>query len=256
VHNTYFTLPVLIAMLSNHYGWLYQGPHNWLVLVLLMLAGALIRHSFVVRHKALCRAGACPGNTPSAARVLLGLAIWLAPAPPVPARPARGDAGPGQAVVDQRCVLCHNAQVQQKNVALHTPELIAQHAQAVYQQVVVLKAMPLNNATQITDAERALIKRWFEAGASPCPAPASATGTPRASPAPAARVVRHHRLHGGRRPATRAPRTSGRSRQAQAARGRGQHGRQVVRAQRPRTGTLSAPPGPVSTQRSSPCTLL
>ncbi len=25
VHNTYFTLPVLVAMLSNHYGWLYQG---------------------------------------------------------------------------------------------------------------------------------------------------------------------------------------------------------------------------------------
>jgi len=54
VHNTYFTLPVLVAMLSNHYGWLTQAPHNWLVLVLLMLAGALIRHSFVARHKAPC----------------------------------------------------------------------------------------------------------------------------------------------------------------------------------------------------------
>jgi uncharacterized membrane protein len=70
-----------------------------------------------------------------------------------------------QAVVEQRCATCHNAQVQQKNVALHTPELIRQHAQAIYQQVVVLKAMPLNNATQITDDERVLIKRWFEAGA-------------------------------------------------------------------------------------------
>ncbi len=53
----------------------------------------------------------------------------------------------------------------QKNVALHTPELLKQHAQAVYQQSVVLKLMPMNNATQITDDERALIKRWFEAGA-------------------------------------------------------------------------------------------
>ena len=26
VHNTYFTLPVLIAMLSNHYGFLYGAP--------------------------------------------------------------------------------------------------------------------------------------------------------------------------------------------------------------------------------------
>ena len=35
----------------------------------------------------------------------------------------------------------------------------------MYQQAAVLKLMPMNNATQITDAERALIKRWFEAGA-------------------------------------------------------------------------------------------
>ena len=47
----------------------------------------------------------------------------------------------------------------------HTPDLIRQHAQNVYQQVAVLKVMPLNNATQMSDAERALIRRWFEAGA-------------------------------------------------------------------------------------------
>jgi uncharacterized membrane protein len=69
------------------------------------------------------------------------------------------------AVVEQRCIVCHNAQVQQKNVALHTPELLQQHAQAVYQQVAVLKLMPLNNATQITEDERALFKRWYEGGA-------------------------------------------------------------------------------------------
>ena len=58
-------------------------------------------------------------------------------------------------MVDQFCTLCHNAQVQNKGVALHTPELLRQHAQAVYQQAVVLRLMPFNNATQITDAERA-----------------------------------------------------------------------------------------------------
>jgi uncharacterized membrane protein len=61
--------------------------------------------------------------------------------------------------------MCHNAQVQQKNVALHSDALIRQHAQALYQQAVVLKLMPLSNATQITDDERAVIKRWVEAGA-------------------------------------------------------------------------------------------
>jgi len=170
VHNTYFTLPVLVAMLSNHYGWLYQGPHNWLVLVLLMLAGALIRHSFVVRHKALVLGARVPWEYAAAGTaVLLGLGVWLAPAPQPPV--AAGTPAPTlaevKAVIDQRCSLCHNATVQQKNVALHTEALITQHRQAIYQQVAVLKLMPLNNATQITEAERALIRRWFET-----PAPA------------------------------------------------------------------------------------
>jgi len=167
VHNTYFTLPVLVAMLSNHYGWLTQGAHNWIVLVLLMLAGALIRHSFVARHKAKVKGVAAPwGYAIAGTAILAGLVVWLAPAPSVAtAAPAKVALADVNAVVQQRCVLCHNAQVQQKNVALHTPELIRQHAQQMYQQAVVLKLMPFNNATQITDAERALIKRWFESGA-------------------------------------------------------------------------------------------
>ena len=170
VHNTYFTLPVLIAMLSNHYGWLYQGRNNWLVLVLLMLAGALIRHSFVARHKAHVLGKRTPWEHAVAGMVvLLGLAIWLAPAPPSPAAMAAASKPASfaevKAVIDQRCVMCHNDQLQNKGVALHTPALIQQHAQAVYQQAAVLKLMPMNNATQITDDERALIKRWYDAGA-------------------------------------------------------------------------------------------
>ena len=174
VHNTYFTLPVLIAMISNHYGWLYQGPDNWLVLVLLMLAGALIRHSFVARHKAHVLGKRTPWEHAVAGTLLLlGLAIWLAPPPPSAAAQAAA-AKPVtfaevKTVIDQRCTMCHNAQLQNKNIALHTPELIQQHAQAVYQQTSVLKLMPMNNATQITEDERALIQRWFEAGAPTAP---------------------------------------------------------------------------------------
>jgi len=100
--------------------------------------------------------------------VIVALVVWRAPAPTPKADVATAipvSAAAVRAVVEQRCVLCHNAQVQQKNVALHTPELLRQHAQAVYQQTAVLKLMPMNNATQITDAERALIGDWFKAGA-------------------------------------------------------------------------------------------
>jgi uncharacterized membrane protein len=166
VHNTYFTLPVLVAMLSNHYGWLVSGPRNWVVLVLLMLAGALIRHSFVARHKALVQGRRVPWEHAAVGiGALLGLVVWLAPAPSAPGSSRPVAFAELKAVLEQRCVLCHNAQLQSKNVALHTPALIRQHASQVYQQAVLQKTMPLNNATQITDDERALIKRWFEAGA-------------------------------------------------------------------------------------------
>ena len=170
VHNTYFTLPVLIAMLSNHYGWLSVGAQNWLVLVLLMLAGALIRHSFVARHKAGVQGRRAPWEYAVAGTAMLaGLVIWMAPPPPSAAAIAAAAQPAGfaevKSVIAQRCEMCHNAQVQNKGIALHTPELLRQHAQAVYQQAVVLRLMPFNNATQITEEERALIKRWFEAGA-------------------------------------------------------------------------------------------
>ncbi len=173
VHNTYFTLPVLVAMMSNHYGWLYQGQYNWLVLVLLMLAGALIRHSFVARHRALVQGKRVPWeHAIGGTVVLLGLAIWLAP-PPTAATQATPGGTPLAAVtsveikalLEQRCLMCHNAENAQKNVALHTSKLVKQHAQSIYQQVAVLKLMPFNNTTQITDAERSQFKRWFEAGA-------------------------------------------------------------------------------------------
>lgn len=166
VHNTYFTLPVLIAMLSNHYGFLYGAKHNWVVLVLIMLAGALIRHSFVARHKALVAGHRVPWEYAIGGTALIvALVVWLAPAP---ANPGTSVAPPSfaqvRAVVEQRCAMCHNEQVISKGVQLHTPELITKNAQAIYQQAVVLKAMPMNNATQITDAERSLLGRWFEAG--------------------------------------------------------------------------------------------
>jgi uncharacterized membrane protein len=188
VHNTYFTLPVLFAMMSNHYGWLYSGEHNWAVLVLLMLAGALVRHSFVARHKARVQGRRVPWEHAGAGvGVLLAMVAWLAPAsgPDAPVTtataPPAADAtkqlaaagATAQAlsfsqvkgVIDQRCVLCHSAAMQSKGIAFDSPASIKRHAQQLYQQAVVLKLMPLNNATQMTAAERDLLKRWYEEGA-------------------------------------------------------------------------------------------
>jgi uncharacterized membrane protein len=177
VHNTYFTLPVLFAMLSNHYGWAYGHPHNWLVLVLIMLAGALIRQFFVARHKTEVAGKPAPWHWAIASAVImLGVAVWLAPAPApvVPAAKVLSEAElftQVQGIVSQRCQMCHNAQLANKGVALHEPGLIRERAQQIYQQAVVLKAMPMNNATQITEAERATLGAWFKAIPSGKPSP-------------------------------------------------------------------------------------
>ena len=168
VHNTYFTLPVLAAMLSNHYAFLHGAEGNWIVLVVVMAAGALIRTSFVARHRALVLGRRVPWEYAGlGCALLVGLATWLAPKsggarPPVPARVTFAQV---QDIVKERCSLCHNANVANKGVRLDAPDQILAHAAQMYQQAVVLKAMPLNNATQITDAERGVLKQWYEAGA-------------------------------------------------------------------------------------------
>ena len=174
VHNTFFTLPVLFTMMSNHYGFTFGAKNNWVVLVAIMVAGALIRFSFALRHRALTLGKPVPWQYAVIGVLLLGVTIWAvrpdaqtvtaAAAPATPATPATFTQVQG--IVTQRCVLCHGAALQSKNVRLDSADEVARHAQAIYQQAVVLKAMPMNNSTQITDDERALLKRWFEAGAS------------------------------------------------------------------------------------------
>ena len=182
VHNTYFTLPVLFAMLSNHYSFTYTNKNNWIVLVLMMLAGALIRQFFVMRHG--YKLGRNSHPWPYAVVGVAGIVaaiVWMRPpvqaavaSAPVASAPvvagSAGAPGPGlvdvQKVLEQRCYMCHGSAVQMKNVRLDSPESLRQHAQSVYQQVVVTRVMPMNNATGITDAERALIGKWFLAGAS------------------------------------------------------------------------------------------
>jgi uncharacterized membrane protein len=168
VHNTYFTLPVIFAMLSNHYSFLYTHENQWVILVMMMLAGALIRQFFVQRHG--YHLGRAKNPLPFAIAgvvILLGVIVWMRPATsatssaqlaPVTLAELRG-------VLEQRCYMCHGPQVQMKNVRLDTDEGVKQHALNLYQQVVVTKQMPMNNATGITEDERQLIKRWYEGGA-------------------------------------------------------------------------------------------
>ena len=167
VHNTYFTLPVLFAMLSGHYSFTFSHPQNWLVLIGMMAACAAIRQFFVKRHGyKLGRNGNPLGYALAGVAALVALMVWLAPAPSAtPAGVQQVGYKELQPVLERRCYLCHGEQVQMKNIRLDSRPSVKAYAQYLYQQAVVLKLMPMNNATGITEAERALIKQWFEGGA-------------------------------------------------------------------------------------------
>jgi uncharacterized membrane protein len=60
-------------------------------------------------------------------------------------------------------VMCHGAALQSKNIRVDSVEALDKHAALVYQQVVVTKQMPMNNATGVTPEEREQIAAWFRA---------------------------------------------------------------------------------------------
>ena len=169
VHNTYFTLPVIFAMLSNHYSFLYTHELRWVLLFVMMVAGALIRQFFVQRHG--YHLGRAKNPWPFAAVgvvMILGVIVALRPGPQ--AASAATTSAPVsfsqvQTILAQRCYSCHGVQVQMKNVRLDSAEGVKLNAQNLYQQVVVTQQMPMNNATGITEAERTTIAQWFQAGA-------------------------------------------------------------------------------------------
>lgn len=172
VHNTYFTLPVVFLMLSNHYSFTYTSAHGWIIMSLFILAGAVIRQYFVLRHM-----GKNQLAYPVAGIALLLVVGWLAaPAPSTlqassqAASAASNHAavtlGQVQAIMAARCVECHSVRPTQAGfpaapagIMLDTPQSTVQHATQI-KQVVASKYMPLANMTGMTDAERAAVAAW------------------------------------------------------------------------------------------------
>jgi uncharacterized membrane protein len=185
VHNTYFTLPVLFTMISNHYALTFGAPRNWLVLIAISAAGVLIRVYFVARHKRHERGGhASPWTAVLGLLILGATATALAPGP-FPGfgadTGARANAGPDSGaaarfeavrqVVAARCIPCHSATPTQpgftappEGLRLDTPAALVAHA-TMMAPMVASRAMPPGNLTGMTDAERALLLDWIRHGA-------------------------------------------------------------------------------------------
>jgi len=174
VHNTYFTLPVLFVMLSNHYAMTFGARYNWLVLIAMSFAGACIRAWFVARHKPLERgpfAAALPGVL--GVFTVAVVVVALAPVPMAGANmqlaAASLDRERVQTIVTQRCAPCHATRPSQpgfnappNGLVFETLIEVRNHAAEVAQQLNS-RAMPLGNLTGMTDEERAQLTNFAAA---------------------------------------------------------------------------------------------
>ena len=162
VHNTYFTLPALFAMISIHYAWIYATALNWLGLITISAAGALVRAYFVARHR---------GRAPvwmllAAAALLLAIAYGLKPRQV--ANPWAPDAARIQSIVVERCAPCHSATPRfagitaaPKAIILDEAGQVRTHA-ALARAQIASRAMPPGNVTGLTDDERSALIAWID----------------------------------------------------------------------------------------------
>ena len=166
VHNNYLTLPVVFTMLSNHFPFTYGHSYSWLILVVLLVIGAWVRHFFNLRH-----AGRTVWAIPVTAAIAIAvLAILIRPQSESTAGTATVPFETVQKIVDQRCTACHSQHPTlvaeaPLGLKLDTPQELRRYAPDVEGMAVTSTAMPLGNVTKMTKEERQLLGRWIDQGA-------------------------------------------------------------------------------------------
>jgi uncharacterized membrane protein len=176
LHNNYLTLPVLFLMISNHYPLSFGARWNWVIVAVVIVVGAVIRHFYNMRH-----AGRpSPWWTWAVATAGMALVVWLSAAAPVEEELAAAPQAAAQPVsfveveniVLSRCSMCHAAEpfwegiaAPPKGIRLDTPEMIRKHAPEIQLQATLTHAMPPGNVTEISPEERQILSAWIAAGA-------------------------------------------------------------------------------------------
>jgi uncharacterized membrane protein len=168
LHNTYLTLPVLLMMTSNHYAMITENPHSWILVGLIVVGGASLRH-FLVRIEVGDDLASLTWTLPLIASALVG-ALMLTEPEKLPAYEGVVSNDEAVAIVASRCSSCHAAtptdstiKTAPKGVALETLDDLKRHAQQIGKQAVHSKAMPLGNKTGMLPEERAKLGAWIAA---------------------------------------------------------------------------------------------
>ena len=168
LHNNYFTLPVLFVMISNHFPSTFGSEYPWLILAVISLGAAGVKHYLNLREKGQLSVWVMPASV-----IILFAAVFMtAPAQPGECKSTVSFVQVNE-IIQTRCISCHSSKPTDEayssppnGVTYETPETIQKLKDKIMQRVVITKTMPQNNKTNMTEKEREIIRCWIEQGAS------------------------------------------------------------------------------------------
>ncbi|MBB3267084.1 putative membrane protein [Azospirillum sp. OGB3] len=169
LHNNYLTLPVVFLMISNHYPLAFGTRYSWVIVAVVLVVGAVIRHFFNSRHAGKPTPWWTWAVAAAGVAVIIGLSAAGTRTGSAAAAPARVEFAQVAEVVLSRCSMCHAAQpvwegigVPPRGVTLDSAEAISRHAPQIRTWAALSDAMPPGNVTGITPEERRLLAAWTD----------------------------------------------------------------------------------------------
>ena len=168
LHNNYLTLPVLFVMISNHFPTTFGYEYPWVIVAIISLGTAGVKHYLNIKEKGQLSVWVLPASV----LILLSAAYISAPKPQGICAEVI-NFSQVNTIIQNRCSSCHSAKptddfykAPPNGVMYDTPEGIVQLKDKIMQRVVLTHSMPQNNKTNMTEAEREVIRCWITQGAS------------------------------------------------------------------------------------------
>ena len=177
LHNNYLTLPVIFIMIGNHYPIVYATSYSWVIISLILIVGALIRHFFNIKHT-----GEKPPYwvlLPIIILITLSIYISYIGKPNLKlnnksnveliSKIPKLILTNAEEVIITKCSMCHareplwdNMKSAPKLILLETQQDIIKNINSIYKQSVVSFAMPPGNITFLELAERENINKLYQ----------------------------------------------------------------------------------------------
>ena len=173
IHNNYITLPVLFIMISSHFPFTYGHKYNWLILILISIIGASVRHYFNLKNKKQHKIWILP----AAAIGMICLSLYVS----IPKINKNIDNNNLNEIISfnevnniikYRCGVCHASKPTfdgfdeaPLGIIFDSPEDILNNIDKIKAQSIDSDIMPPVNLTGMTKDERNKINSWIIQGA-------------------------------------------------------------------------------------------